>query len=208
MDLPAPQAAARRGRPGYDQATVLRRAIELFNTQGYEATSIGDLARELGLTKSAIYHHVPSKESLLSAALDEALDGLSAAIDTAVNAEPAASAYSRLRTAVEQSVHILSEHLPAVTLLLRVRGNSEVELAALKRRRVIDEKLATLVQAAVDEGALRDDIPADVITRLLFGTVNSLVEWYRPGGPVDADVLARSVASLAFDGLAKNPAED
>ena len=160
MDLPAPQAAARRGRPGYDQATVLRRAIELFNTQGYEATSIGDLARELGLTKSAIYHHVPSKESLLSAALDEALDGLSAAIDTAVNAEPAASAYSRLRTAVEQSVHILSEHLPAVTLLLRVRGNSEVELAALKRRRVIDEKLATLVQAAVDEGALRDDIPA------------------------------------------------
>src|SRR3954451_24154007 len=96
---------ARRGRPGYDQETVLRRAIELFNTQGYEATSIGDLARELGLTKSAIYHHVSSKESLLSAALDEALDGLSAAIDTAVNAEPGASAYSRLRTAVEQSVH-------------------------------------------------------------------------------------------------------
>ena len=94
-----------------------------------------------------------------------------------------------------------------MTLLLRVRGNSEVELAALKRRRVIDEKLATLVQAAVDEGALRDDIPPDVISRLLFGMVNSLVEWYRPGGPVDADVLARSVASLAFDGLA-NPAED
>jgi AcrR family transcriptional regulator len=203
MDHPAPQAAARRGRPGYDQATVLRRAIELFNTQGYEATSIGDLARELGLTKSAIYHHVPSKASLLSAALDEALDGLSAAIDTAV-AEPGASAYRRLRRAVEQSVHILSEHLPAVTLLLRVRGNSEVELAALKRRRVIDEKLATLVQEAVDEGALRDDIPPDVISRLLFGTVNSLVEWYRPGGPVDADVLARSVASLAFDGLARD----
>src|SRR4051794_41930618 len=81
---------ARRGRPGYDQETVLRRAIELFNTQGYEATSIGDLARELGLTKSAIYHHVSSKESLLSAALDEALDGLSAAIDTAGQAGPGA----------------------------------------------------------------------------------------------------------------------
>jgi AcrR family transcriptional regulator len=202
MEDPAPQGV-RRGRPGYDQATVLRRAVELFNTQGYEATSIGDLARELGLTKSAIYHHVPSKESLLSAALDEALDGLSAAIDAAVNAGPGASAYNRLRTAVERSVHILAEHLPAVTLLLRVRGNSEVELAALKRRRVIDEKLATLVQAAVDEGALRDDIPADVISRLLFGTVNSLAEWYRPGGPFDADELARSVTSLAFDGLAK-----
>ena len=83
--------APRRGRPGYDQETVLRRAIEVFNRQGYEGTSMGDLARELGLTKSAIYHHVPSKEHLLAAALDEALDGLAAAIDGAVRAVPAGS---------------------------------------------------------------------------------------------------------------------
>ena len=43
--------AVRRGRPGYDQETVLRRAIDLFNRQGYDATSMGDLARELGLTQ-------------------------------------------------------------------------------------------------------------------------------------------------------------
>src|SRR4051812_33628374 len=99
MADPAPQAA-RRGRPGYDQATVLRRAIELFNTQGYDATSIGDLARDLGLTKSAIYHHVDSKEALLSAALDEALDGLGAALDAAAGGDPGSSALQRLRTAV------------------------------------------------------------------------------------------------------------
>ena len=199
-DAPPP-APARRGRPGYDQETVLRRAIEVFNRQGYDATSIGDLARELGLTKSAIYHHVPSKEALLAAALDEALDGLSAAIDDAVHATGQVSAYERLRDAVRQSVEILGDHLPAVTLLLRVRGNSEVELAALKRRRVIDDKLATLVQAAVDEGSLRDDIPPEVISRLLFGTVNSLVEWYRPGGAVDADEVSAAITSIAFDGL-------
>ena len=91
-------APARRGRPGYDQATVLRRAIELFNRQGYDATSIGDLARDLGITKSAIYHHVPSKEALLTAALDEALDGLSRAIDAAANEAAGTSAYERLRS--------------------------------------------------------------------------------------------------------------
>lgn len=194
-------ATPRRGRPGYDQQTVLRRAIELFNRQGYDGTSMGDLAKELGLTKSAIYHHVPSKEHLLAAALDEALDGLSAAVDSAASAAPGTSAYERLRTVVQESVEILVDHLPAVTLLLRVHGNSEVELAALKRRRRIDERLAVLVQAAVDEGALRDDIPPDLISKLLFGMVNSLVEWYRPGGPVDPDDLAASIATLAFDGL-------
>ncbi|MBC7632923.1 TetR/AcrR family transcriptional regulator [Aeromicrobium sp.] len=194
----------RRGRPGYDQQTVLRRAIDLFNRQGYDGTSMGDLAKELGLTKSAIYHHVPSKEHLLSAALDEALDGLTAAVDTAAAAEPGTSAYLRLRTVVQESVEILVRQLPAVTLLLRVHGNSEVEIAALQRRRSIDERLASLVQAAVDEGALRSDIPPDLISRLLFGMVNSLVEWYRPGGPVDADVLASSIVALAFDGLSLN----
>lgn len=201
-DAASDAAPPRRGRPGYDQQTVLRRAIELFNRQGYDATSMGDLAKELGLTKSAIYHHVPSKEHLLAAALDEALDGLSAAVDSAAAAAPGTSAYERLRTVVQESVEILVAHLPAVTLLLRVHGNSEIELAALKRRRRIDERLATLVQAAVDEGSLRGDIPPDLISRLLFGMVNSLVEWYRPGGPVDPDDLAASIATLAFDGLA------
>ncbi len=192
--------ARRRGRPGYDASTVLRRAIDVFNRQGYEATSMGDLARELGLTKSAIYHHVPSKEALLAAALDEALDELTAAIDEESGAEQA-SAYERLRTSVRRSVEILVEHLPAVTLLLRVRGNSEVELAALNRRRVIDDKLASLVQAAVDEASLRPDIPPELLSRLLFGMVNSLVEWYRPDGPVTVEELSTAIVDLAFDGL-------
>ena len=196
----------RRGRPGYDQETVLRRAVDLFNAQGYDATSIGDLARELGLTKSAIYHHVSSKEALLSAALDEALDGLTSAIDEAVAG--GGSAEQQLRAAVGGSVRVLTAHLPAVTLLLRVRGNSDVELAALERRRLLDERLASLVRAAAEEGSIRDDLAPEVITRLLFGMVNSLVEWYSPGGTVHPDDLAESVTSLAFDGLLTAPHDD
>ena len=202
----SPGGAPRRGRPGYDQATVLRRAIDLFNRQGYDGTSMGDLAKELGLTKSAIYHHVPSKEHLLSAALDEALDGLTTAVDSAASAAPGTSAYLRLRTVVQESVEILVQQLPAVTLLLRVHGNSEIELAALKRRRAIDEKLADLVRAAAAEGSLSSDIPPDLISRLLFGMINSLVEWYRPGGPVDAAMLSAAITTMAFDGLALHEA--
>jgi AcrR family transcriptional regulator len=195
-----PATTPRRGRPGYDAQTVLRRATDLFIRQGYEATSMGDLAVELGLSKSAIYHHVPGKEHLLAAALDEALDGLSGAIDDAVGAD-ALSSYDRLQAAVRSSVEVLVAHLPAVTLLLRVRGNSEVEVAALRRRRELDERLAGLVRAAVDDGHLRDDVPPELISRLLFGTVNSLVEWYRPDGPVTVEQLADALTGLAFEGL-------
>ncbi len=190
--------AARRGRPGHDQQAVLRVAVDLFNRQGYDATSVGDVARELGLTKSAIYHHVPSKEHLLQSAIDEALDALTAALDE-VSASAGLDAGERLRAAVHSSVTVLVGHLPAVTLLLRVHGNTPVEKAALARRRAIDERLADMVRAAVDEGVLRADLDPLVISRLLFGMVNSLVEWVRPG--TDAEPLADALAALAFDGL-------
>ncbi|GAA4888839.1 TetR/AcrR family transcriptional regulator [Streptomonospora salina] len=196
--------APRRGRPGYDQEAVLRCAVDLFNRRGYDGTSVGDLAGELGLTKSAIYHHFPSKSDLLQAALNEALDGLSEVIDTAVASENGAreTARERLESAVRQSVAVLVEHLPAVTLLLRVHGNSDVELDALRRRRAIDAKLADLVRAAADEGSLRSDIPPELTSRLLFGMVNSLVEWYRPNGRHDTAAIADAVTRIAFEGLA------
>jgi AcrR family transcriptional regulator len=192
---------ARRGRPGYDQETVLRRAIALFNRQGYDATSMGDLAKELGFSKSAIYHHVPSKSHLLEQALHVALDELTTLVETAVD-ESTGTAYERLREVVRESVRVLVAHQDAVTLLLRVRGNSDAEQSALAQRRWIDARLAELVAAAVDEGALRADVAPDLVSRLLFGMVNSLVEWYRPDGVVDADVLAHAITTIAFDGLA------
>lgn len=205
-DSPPDASTARRGRPGYDQETVLRRAIDLFNRQGYDATSMGDLARELGLTKSAIYHHVPSKEHLLASGLDEALDALSSTV-TAIAATSEQPAEARLRTAIRSSVEILVAHLPAVTLLLRARGNSEVEQAALDRRRAIDDALAELVRDAVREGSLRTDIEPELISRLLFGMVNSLVEWFHPDGAVDAVVLADAITGIAFDGLSRHRRE-
>ncbi|MEV0895199.1 TetR/AcrR family transcriptional regulator [Actinoplanes sp. NPDC049802] len=198
---PAPAVRRGRGRPGYDQAAVLRTAVALFNRKGYDATSIGDLAAELGLSKAAIYHHFASKDDLLRLALGDALDELTAVVSAATHADDGSSAHDRLREVVRRSVEVLVAHQPAVTLLLRVRGNTPVEVDALKRRRWLDDQLAGLVRDAVAEGALRDDLPPELVSRLLFGMVNSLVEWYRPEGTHDAATVAATVAAVAFDGL-------
>jgi AcrR family transcriptional regulator len=183
---------------------VLRRAIDLFIRQGYDATSISDLAKDLGVSKSAIFHHFDGKESILAAALDEALDGLDQVVADARDATDV-DAYRRLRGAVAASVQILATHLPAVTLLLRVRGNSPSEQAAMVRRRAIDVQLATMVREAVAEGRLRGDVDPDTISRLIFGMVNSLVDWYHPDGAVDAATLAQVVTTVLFDGLHRSP---
>ncbi|WP_040842004.1 TetR/AcrR family transcriptional regulator [Nocardia brevicatena] len=187
------------GRPGYDLDSLLSVAVKVFNEKGYDGTSMEVLAKRLGISKSAIYHHVTSKEELLDLALSRALNALFAA-----TTEPEATSgrsVARLEHLVRRSVQVLVAELPYVTLLLRVRGNSAVERRALARRREFDEFVATLAKDAAVEGDLRPDIDPALIGRLLFGMVNSITEWYRPRGGATPDQLADAVAALTFDGL-------
>jgi AcrR family transcriptional regulator len=204
MTLAAEPAPARRGRPGHSLDTLLDAAVALFNERGYEATSMDELAARLGVTKSAIYHHVPSKVELLRLALDRALDALFALTEeTGATTGPA---IDRLEYVVRGSVRVLAAELPFVTLLLRLRGNSEVERTALHRRREFDRVVTGLVRAAEHEGNVRADVDPAVISRLLFGTVNSLTEWYRPDRGLTADDLADAVVAITFAGLRTAPA--
>jgi AcrR family transcriptional regulator len=190
---------ARRGRPGHSLDSLLAVAVAVFNERGYDATSMDELAIRLGVTKSAIYHHVPSKVELLRLSLDRALDTL-----FAVTEEPGATtgpAIDRLEHVVRGSVRVLVAELPFVTLLLRVRGNSEVEQEALQRRRRFDRIVTELVRLAEKEGDVRPDVDPAVTSRLLFGAVNSLTEWYRPDRGLDAAALADALVAITFGGL-------
>lgn len=186
-------------RRGHDPESVLHTAVNVFNERGFDGTSMEDLARALGVTKSAIYHHVPGKEQLLARALDRALDGLFSTIDDPRAAE--GPAIDRLEWVVRQSVAILVDRLPYVTLLLRVRGNSPTEVRALERRRAFDRFVSHLVKEAAADGHVRADIDPALVTRLLFGTVNSITEWYQPARGGSATDLADAIIKIAFDGL-------
>jgi hypothetical protein len=61
--------------------------------------------------------------------------------------------------------------------------------------------VAELVKEAVEDGDVRADVDAGVAARLLFGLVNSLVEWYRPRRAADREAIAAAVVGIAFDGL-------
>ncbi len=183
----------------HDAGTVLAISVAVFNERGFDGTSMADLAQRLGISKSAIYHHVAGKDALLELALDRALTGLeTAAADIGTLR---GRAVDRLELLLRRSVQVLLDELPYVTLLLRVRGNSEVERRALARRRQLDRLAADLVKEAAGDGDLRPDIDPAVVARLIFGMVNSLTEWLKPGSPHTAAELADTLTAVAFDGL-------
>ncbi|MGV9670063.1 MULTISPECIES: TetR/AcrR family transcriptional regulator [unclassified Gordonia (in: high G+C Gram-positive bacteria)] len=194
----------RPGRPGYDLDSLLAVAVKVFNEKGYDGTSMDVLADRLGLSKSSIYHHVSGKQELLELALGRALNALFAATTEAGATE--GKSIERLEYLVRRSVEILAAELPYVTLLLRVRGNSAVERRALARRREFDEFVGNLVIAAAEEGDVSPEVDPALVARLLFGTVNSLIEWYRPRVGISVDDLADAVVAMTFDGLRRRRA--
>ncbi|WP_068170858.1 TetR/AcrR family transcriptional regulator [Rothia sp. ND6WE1A] len=198
-------ASTKRGRPGYEREELLSICVRAFNEYGYEATSMGVLADALGITKSAIYHHVKSKEEILEYALNRALVSLEEVFDAAESLEDSNPAEA-VEFVTRQTVYALVEQFDNVTLLLRLRGNSQVETEALERRRELTSRLSALVKTAQEAKEIRQDISDRTIARLIFGMINSLATWYRPERGENVEKLADAVVQMAFDGMADSTA--
>ncbi|MDO8145397.1 MULTISPECIES: TetR/AcrR family transcriptional regulator [unclassified Isoptericola] len=193
------RGAPRRGRPGHDRNSMLEVIVQVFTDHGYDASSLEMIARRLGLSKSAVYYHFSSKAEMLEIALERALGELERVFDEA-ESQPG-DAVSRIGYIVRHAVLVACERRQYLTLLLRLHGNSDVELRALERRRVLTARLRGTFEAARDEGSLRDDLDPGLAARFTFGLVNSLVEWYRPDGPIDPEALADALLSYVRTGL-------
>jgi AcrR family transcriptional regulator len=187
-------------RDTYTPETLLSVAVRVFNERGYDGTSMEHLSKAAGISKSSIYHHVSGKEELLRRAVSRALDGLFAILDE--EHARVGRPLDRLEHVVRRMVEVLTAELPYVTLLLRVRGNTGTERWALERRRSFDHRVAELMKEAAADGDVRGDVEVRLATRLVFGMINSIVEWYRPDarGASDREV-ADAVVRLVFSGL-------
>lgn len=96
MSNPSITPARRRGRLTRD--AVVEAAVLLFNQQGYDRTSMNEIAAVLGITKPALYYHFTSKEEILLVGIQRASEIIQVALDTSAKAD--ASAVERIETFV------------------------------------------------------------------------------------------------------------
>jgi AcrR family transcriptional regulator len=190
-------------RRPYDIDSLTDIAFRLFAQRGFDATSMDEIAKAAAITKASIYHHVPGKEALLARGLDRALAALFAILDEREAKEGTPRA--RLETIVARVAEVTMRMFPEVSVLFRVRGNSKTEREAMERRRAFDAIVTDLVHAAQREGAIRADVDPALVTRLVFGMSNSVVEWYRPSGRIAATEIATAISRLVFEGAAGTP---
>jgi len=179
---------------------ILDAAAEIFSQKGYHAASMQDIARAVRLQKASLYHHVNSKQEILKALLDKALDLLiENMLDVMVR--PTA-AEEKLRLGMRTYLMSMLEHRQLASVLLLEHRSLEPELRVrhTRRRDEFERLWRVLIQEGVDEGYYQcDDI--DIAARALLGVLNWTITWYRPEGADTPEQIADQYADMFLRGL-------
>ncbi len=179
---------------------ILEAAAQIFSQKGYHATSMQDIANAVALKKASLYHHITSKQEILLAILDQALDLLTGQIGEAVNGD--ASAPERLRLAMRAYLRTLASHRQlAAVLLLEYRSLSPpLYQRHVQRRDRFEQLWRGLLEEGVTRGEFRCPDPAQA-ARALLGMMNWTITWYRPDGPSTPEEIADQYVDLLLNGL-------
>jgi AcrR family transcriptional regulator len=153
---------------------ILETAELLFARQGYAGLGMRELAIQVGLGKSSLFHHFASKAALWIAVLERVLGQIDARLETALSAD--GSGAERLERSVDALVDALAESPPRAPLLLRALfepdGGRSPESAPLDATldRILG-RLGALIQAGRADGSLRDASTPHAIQTLIGMTV-------------------------------------
>jgi AcrR family transcriptional regulator len=161
-----------------------------------------DIAKAVSLQKASLYHHVSSKQEILLALLDRALELLLERISTISN--QAIPPDQKLQQMVRAYLQILAENTNLSSVLLFEHRSLERKQHA--RHVPNRDKFEALWRSVLEEGVaarlFKCDDPA-LTARAMLGILNWTVTWYRPDGPLEINEIADHYSNLLLNGLLK-----
>lgn len=183
---------------------ILQAAAQIFRQKGYNAASMQDIADAVGLQKPSLYHHVESKQDILLALLDYALDLLIADMQAVLTSD--APPDRKLQLAVRAYIRRMSSDVDlAAVLLLEYRSlDPEQRGLHIQRRDKVEAAWREIIDQGVKAGVFRPVDPA-VAGFALLGIQNWMITWFNPSGRMTADELADAFFSLFMRGLRAEP---
>jgi AcrR family transcriptional regulator len=182
---------------------ILDAAVRVFAAQGFEATRVGDIAKEAGVAYGLVYHYFGSKDAVLEAVFREAWGRLLDAIASATKGE--ASAPERLELAIKIVLRSWRDSPDLVRLITREVTRSphfQEELNEIGRGFT---GLQLVIERGQEEGTLRRDVDARLTAWMLYGALEEILTgWVLGQLPDDVEAVAaaeREVIATFVGGL-------
>ncbi|ARQ62149.1 TetR family transcriptional regulator protein (plasmid) [Rhizobium sp. Kim5] len=180
---------------------LLGAAIELFGSRGFDATSMKDIANEVGIKAPAVYNHYKSKEELLAGAVTEALGAFNEAIAAADSA--GAAPLERLQSIT--TAHILyqinhsriaqaNDRLLESGILSKLDPSVRHKVKGMMREHL--DRLTKIVEA-IPSPATGSPPEARLTALAIITMCDNVLNWYRPSGPYTPEKICKHFYHLA-----------
>ena len=180
--------------------TILEAAAQVFRQKGFHGASMQDIAKAVNLQKASLYHHVSSKQEILLALLDRALEMLHERISTI--SSQTIPADKKLSQMIWAYLQILAENTDLSAVLLFEHRSLERKQHArhVPNRDKFEALWRDILLEGVDTKLFRCDDPA-LTARAILGILNWTITWYRPDGDLRIEQIADQYSRLLLNGL-------
>ena len=182
---------------------ILRTAARLFQQQGYDATSMNDVAAALKLSKGGLYHHFQSKDEILFHIMSHAMDITEQRVINVVRRIDGGRAEERLRTLIRLHIQVvLSPEDREITVML----HENHPLPPALRRKINGRKkdylhfVEHLIADVQRQRNSRSQVTPRAAALALVGMINWIYQWYKPEGPLTGDALVQQYTDIFFHG--------
>jgi AcrR family transcriptional regulator len=185
---------------------VIDAAAFLFDRDGYDGTSIRDIAHHVGLAKSSIYSHIASKEDLLYLlSMSEHQRFHEAILDrddpTLAPAERLHLLIERhLRTMMADSVRTRVAHWAQTSKRVRGRMSAERIRDIARLRDLYRDHVVELLRLGQADGSIVDNLDAELLAVGFLASLNGATQWYRPKA-FTPDLVVAAYAQMLMGGL-------
>ncbi len=180
---------------------VLDVAARIFQEKGYEATSIQEIAEEVGILKGSLYYYIDTKEDLLFGVIKAAYDAALGIIEELEQRD--GGALELIEALVQRHATVFADTFVQSSVFFR-----EFRALSADRQKTILEAAdvySSFLVAQLRRGQLSGEIRSEINPRLaaigIIGMLNSMAFWYRPDGPASAAQIGREFSSLVIGGL-------
>ncbi len=182
---------------------VRKKAIHLMKFHGFSGLTMRLLAKELGIEAASIYNHIKSKDELLETVCFEMAKEFEIAV-LEVN-DIYFNATEKLRMLITEHVRILCSDLDASTVFMHewryLPEDSRLEF--VEKRRHYEQEIKQIIQLGIDEGDF-DDIDTKYAVITILSSLNAIVEWYNPNGPLKPIEVADRLYNFIVKALMKS----
>ncbi|QFG22214.1 TetR/AcrR family transcriptional regulator [Actinomadura sp. WMMB 499] len=198
-----PAAVAR----GDGLTAIMRAARTVFADRGYHGASIRDIAKEAGLSLSALYYYYSGKQDLLHALLEDTLADYRSSC-TEVLAEAGDDPAARLRGFVRATVEYRVRRQVDSLLALQETRNLEPDRleSFAERRDALPGLLREIIEDGVAGGLFATPYP-DEAQRTILAMCNAIAQWYQPSGGLTVTDLVERYIHMALTLVEYRPHE-